>query len=44
MGDKLGKILERMLALRPTTLAGIAATVATLRDNELEHLVGRTGG
>jgi hypothetical protein len=32
------QIVERMLDFRPTTLAGIAAVAATLRDDELEHL------
>jgi hypothetical protein len=38
MGVELSRILERMLDLRPTTLAGIAATAATLMEDQLTHL------
>jgi hypothetical protein len=37
MGVKLSRLVERMLDLRPTTPAGIAAVAATLREDNLAH-------
>jgi hypothetical protein len=37
MSEDLARLVERMLALGPTTLAGIAAVAATLREDALDH-------